>query len=228
MPPEYGAIYPQEGDTAGDAPAGYVTMFADFCGVCNLRLSLMVFVAEVVEWYKLHISQLSPFGMIRVRNFEYTFRALGIEPTVEDFRPFYYMTVSMGFFSFPQRDGSPKLIVPPKGLTKWKTKLFYIKAAAITARLQFRNVTDTIISENISVPRVDTVDWFPRLRIIGWFKLDNSQVWVLRMMLGRMSRNARPVVREKSGGKYLVSCAVSCFLVSFTEFLQMSCQRMLQ
>ncbi|KAM0040432.1 hypothetical protein Hdeb2414_s0012g00393821 [Helianthus debilis subsp. tardiflorus] len=137
--------------------------------------------------------------MIRVRNFEYTFRALCIEPTVRDFRRFYQMTVLMGFFSFHQRDGSPKLMVPPKGMTKWKTQFFYIKAAAVTAKLAFRNVTDTIITETITIPHADTVDWFPRLRIIGWKKLSNSQLWVLRMMLGRVSRKARPVVWEKSG-----------------------------
>ncbi|MFS7901231.1 hypothetical protein Hanom_Chr00s181852g01832171 [Helianthus anomalus] len=32
------------------------------------------------------------------------------------------------------------------------------------------------------------------------------------MMLGRINRKARPVVREKSGGKYPSSYAVSCFL----------------
>ncbi|MFS7997877.1 hypothetical protein Hanom_Chr12g01147131 [Helianthus anomalus] len=79
MPPEYGATYPQEGDTVGDASAGYV-----------------------LEYYKLHISQLSPLGMIRVRNFEYTFRALGIEPIVGDFWRFYQLSVSMGFLSFRQ------------------------------------------------------------------------------------------------------------------------------
>ncbi|KAJ0485494.1 hypothetical protein HanLR1_Chr14g0531331 [Helianthus annuus] len=92
-------------------------------------------------------------------------------------------------------------MLPPKGITKWKTKYFYVNAAAITAKLQFRNVTGTIITENISVPKVDTVDWFPQLRIIGWFKLDNRQLWVLRMMIGRMSREARPVLREKNGAK---------------------------
>ncbi|KAF5819169.1 hypothetical protein HanRHA438_Chr02g0086041 [Helianthus annuus] len=66
MPPEYRATYPQEGDTAGDAPAGYVTMFSDFFGDCNLRLPLTNFVAEVLEYYKLHISQLNPLGMTRV------------------------------------------------------------------------------------------------------------------------------------------------------------------
>ncbi|KAJ0894427.1 hypothetical protein HanPSC8_Chr09g0388961 [Helianthus annuus] len=122
MPREYGAQYPSEGDTGADAPAGYVTMWADFFVDCNLRLPLTVFVVDILEWYKVHISQVSPFGMIRIRNFEFTFRALGIEPTVGDFRRFYQMTVSLGFFSFRQRDGSPKLMTPPKGMTMWKKK----------------------------------------------------------------------------------------------------------
>ncbi|MFS7927302.1 hypothetical protein Hanom_Chr04g00307471 [Helianthus anomalus] len=54
-------------------------------------------------------------------------------------------------------------MVPPKGMMKF----FYVKDATIVARLQFRNVTGTIITENISVTKVGTVDWFPHLRIIG-------------------------------------------------------------
>ncbi|MFS8005647.1 hypothetical protein Hanom_Chr13g01239801 [Helianthus anomalus] len=200
MPPEYGAFHPSEGDTGADAPAGYVTMWADFFGDCNLRLPLTVFVVEVLEWYKIHISQLSPLGMIRIRNFESTFRALGIEPAVGDFRRFYQMTVSLGFFSFRQRDGSPKLMTPPNGMTKWKTKFFYIKAAAIVANMTFRNATETIITKTIAVPSLKTVEWFPRLQTIEWVKLSNTQLWVLRMMLTRRNKKSKPVVREKSGG----------------------------
>ncbi|KAJ0789961.1 hypothetical protein HanPI659440_Chr05g0209541 [Helianthus annuus] len=199
MPSEYGAVYPSEGDTGADAPAGYVTMWSDFFGDCNLRLPLTVFVVEVLEWYKVHISQMSPFGMIRIRNFEFTFRALGIEPTVGDFRRFYQMTVSLGFFSFRQRDGSPKLMTPPKGMTMWKKKFFYIKAVAIAAKMTFRNVTETIIAETIAVPSVKTVEWFPQLQTIESVKLTNTQLWVLRMMLMRRNKKSKPVVREKSG-----------------------------
>ncbi|KAJ0802236.1 hypothetical protein HanPI659440_Chr03g0126861 [Helianthus annuus] len=199
MPPEYGAQYPSEGDTGADAPAGYVTMWADFFGDCNLRLPLTVFVVDVLEWYKVHISQMSPFGMIRICNFEFTFRALGIEPTVGDFRRFYQMTVSLGFFSFRQRDGSPKLMTPPKGMTMWKKKFFYVKAAAIVADMTFRNVTETIIGETIAMPSLKSVQWFPQLQTIESVKLTNTQLWLLRMMLTRRNKNSRPVVREKSG-----------------------------
>ncbi|MFS7893794.1 hypothetical protein Hanom_Chr00s001127g01674401 [Helianthus anomalus] len=194
-----GARYPQEGDTVGDAPTGYVSMFADWFGDCNLWLPMMVFVMEVLEYYKIHISQLSPFGMIRVRNFEYTFRARNLEPLVEDFRRFYQLTEQLGFFSFHVWEGAPKLMSPPKGMTKWKTKFFYVKAVAVTAKLQFRNVRGIIETEQLSTPREGQHSWFSQLRVIGSKKLENEQLWVLQMMLGgRLDRKARLVLQEKN------------------------------
>ncbi|MFS7953198.1 hypothetical protein Hanom_Chr07g00615751 [Helianthus anomalus] len=172
MPEEYGATYPQEGDTAGDAPTGYVSMFLDWFGDCNLWLPLTVFVVEILEYYKLYISQLSPW--------------------------FCQLTVQLGFFSFRQREGAPKLLSPPKGMTKWKTKFFYVKATTITAKLQVRNVKGTIIIENIIAPKAETVDWLLRLCIIGSKKLDNRQLCVLRMMIGRLDWKARPVLWDKN------------------------------
>ncbi|KAJ0882873.1 hypothetical protein HanPSC8_Chr10g0414711 [Helianthus annuus] len=182
MAEEWGATYPQEGDTGADAPAGYITLWAEFFNDGNLRLLVRVFVTEVLEYYHLHISQLSPFWMFRIRNFEYTFRAHGSDVTVENFRRFYQLT----------------LMTPPKGLTQWKRKFFYVKACAVHANMTFRNVNVGITGEDIPVATAKTVDWFSRLRPIELKKLDNNQLWVLRMMLTRPDRKARPVVREKS------------------------------
>ncbi|KAJ0876865.1 hypothetical protein HanPSC8_Chr11g0493341 [Helianthus annuus] len=200
MADEWDATYPQEGDNGADAPAGYITLWADFFNDGNLRLSVTVFVAEVLEYYHLHISQLSPFGMFRIRNFEYTFRAHGLPVTVENFRRFYQLTVNTGFFSFTQRHGSLKLMTPPKGVTGWKKRFFYVKACAVYASMSFRNVNVGVSDEDIPVATAKTVDWFSRLRPIELKKLDNNQLWVLRMMLTRPDRKARPVLREKGGG----------------------------
>ncbi|MFS8024334.1 hypothetical protein Hanom_Chr16g01462021 [Helianthus anomalus] len=70
-----------------------VTLFADFFGNCNLRLSLSAFIADLLEYYRIHISQLSPLGMVRARHLEYCFRSQEIVPTVADFRRFYQMHV---------------------------------------------------------------------------------------------------------------------------------------
>ncbi|KAM0014649.1 hypothetical protein Hdeb2414_s0034g00726201 [Helianthus debilis subsp. tardiflorus] len=199
MADDWKATYPQEGDTGVDAPAGYITLWANFFTEGNLRLPVTVFVAEVLEYYHLHISQLSPFGMFRIRNFEYTFRAHGLDVTVENFQRFYQLTVNTCFFSFNQRHGSLKLMTPPKGVTQWKRKFFYVKACAVYAHMTFRDVNVGVTDEDISVATAKTVEWFSRLRPIELKKLENNQLWVLRMMLTRPYRKARPVLREKSG-----------------------------
>ncbi|KAJ0539180.1 hypothetical protein HanHA300_Chr08g0283421 [Helianthus annuus] len=222
MAKDWDATYPQVGDTGADAPAGYITLWADFFTDGNLRLPVTVFVAEVLEYYHLHISQLSPFGMFRIRNFEYTFRAHGLPITVENFRRFYQLTVNTGFFSFTQRHGSLELMTPPKGVTGWKKRFFYVKACAVYATMSFRNVNVGVSDEDIPVATAKTVDWFSRLRPIELKKLDNDQLWILRMMLSRPDRKERPVLREKGGGKlftlcyfpYFLSLVVTCMHVS--------------
>ncbi|KAJ0959364.1 hypothetical protein HanPSC8_Chr00c155g0805311 [Helianthus annuus] len=131
-------LTPQVGDTGADAPAGYITLWADFFTHGNLRLLVTVFVAEVLEYYHLHISQLSPFGMFRIRNFEYTFRAHGLPISVENFRRFYQLTVNTGFFSFTSKAWESEVMTPPKGVTGWKKRFFYVKACAVYANMSFQ------------------------------------------------------------------------------------------
>ncbi|XP_035839061.1 uncharacterized protein LOC118486608 [Helianthus annuus] len=159
MAKDWNATYPQVGDTGADAPAGYITLWADFFTHGNLRLPVTVFVAEVLEYYHLHISQLSPFGM----------------------------------------HGSLKLMTPPKGVTGWKKRFFYVKACAVYANMSFRNVDVGVSDEDIPVASAKTADWFSRLRPIELKKLDNDQLWILRMMLSRPDRKERPVLREQGG-----------------------------
>ncbi|KAJ0880497.1 hypothetical protein HanRHA438_Chr10g0463811 [Helianthus annuus] len=90
-------------------------------------------------------------------------------------------------------------MTPPKGVSKWKTKFFYVKACAVYTHMTFRDVNVGVTDEDIPVATAKTVDWFSRLQPIELKKLDNNQLWVLRMMLSRPDRKARPVLREKSG-----------------------------
>ncbi|KAF5808875.1 hypothetical protein HanXRQr2_Chr04g0150531 [Helianthus annuus] len=99
IPDEYGAIYPKDGETTADAPVG-VKLFSKFFVLGNFWLSLTVFMAELLEYYRIHISQLSPLGMVRARHFEYYFRSQNIEPTLENFWRFYQLHVQLGFYSF--------------------------------------------------------------------------------------------------------------------------------
>ncbi|MFS7985905.1 hypothetical protein Hanom_Chr11g01004171 [Helianthus anomalus] len=69
FPDSWGATYPEEGQTAAQAPAGYITLFWDYFSVGNFRLPVTRFFLEILEYYKFHISQLHPIRMVRIRHF---------------------------------------------------------------------------------------------------------------------------------------------------------------
>ncbi|KAM0031881.1 hypothetical protein Hdeb2414_s0017g00514301 [Helianthus debilis subsp. tardiflorus] len=71
FPENWVAQYPEVGQTAADAPAGYVTLFWDFFCAGNFRLPVTKFFLEILEYYKFHISQMNPIGMVTVRYFEF-------------------------------------------------------------------------------------------------------------------------------------------------------------
>ncbi|KAM0028509.1 hypothetical protein Hdeb2414_s0018g00514781 [Helianthus debilis subsp. tardiflorus] len=184
MPAAFGVTYPQEGETASDALAGYVSMFAD---------------RFVLQYPHCQPSQL---GMVHARHFEYLFRSHNIVPLVEDFRRFYQMTVTLGFFSFSLRKVAPKLMTAPKGLTKWKAKFFYVKEAAVTCKLHFRNMTGNIATKQLSTPVVGEQAWLGYLRVVPLKALGNRQLQYLHMMLwGKPGQKTKLVLKENGEGK---------------------------
>ncbi|KAJ0605622.1 hypothetical protein HanHA300_Chr02g0065051 [Helianthus annuus] len=89
FPPEWDARYPAQGQTAADAPPGYITLYEDFFLQGNFRLPATNFMGHILHHYNFHLSQMSPPGMVRVRHFEFLCHSHGIEPSVDKFRAFY-------------------------------------------------------------------------------------------------------------------------------------------
>ncbi|MFS7956172.1 hypothetical protein Hanom_Chr07g00651451 [Helianthus anomalus] len=77
FPSEWDARYPGQNQTAADAPPGYITLFEDFFLQGNFRLPATEFMAHILQYNGFHISQMSPPGMVRVRNFEFLCRSHG-------------------------------------------------------------------------------------------------------------------------------------------------------
>ncbi|KAM0041341.1 hypothetical protein Hdeb2414_s0011g00365221 [Helianthus debilis subsp. tardiflorus] len=113
--------YPDGGQTAADAPAGYITLFWDYFAKGNFRLPVTRSSLEILAYYKFHISQMHPIGMVRIRHFEFLCRSMHIEPTVNRFRVLYQMRCSQGFYFFAQRASAKKILLnPPKSFHDWK------------------------------------------------------------------------------------------------------------
>ncbi|MFS7936593.1 hypothetical protein Hanom_Chr05g00417391 [Helianthus anomalus] len=131
FPAEWDAQYPQQGQTATDAPPIYITLFADFFIDGNFRLPATHFMAAILYYYGFHISQLSPTGIVRNRHIEFICRSQGLEPSVEKFRVFYQLIRNMGFYSFALHSVKKILINPQKSFHDWTMKFFFIRVKDI-------------------------------------------------------------------------------------------------
>ncbi|KAJ0635459.1 hypothetical protein HanOQP8_Chr17g0651061 [Helianthus annuus] len=160
FPAEWDVRYPQQGQTAADAPPGYITLFADFFIDGKFRLPATHFMATILHFYRFHISQMNPMGMVRVRHFEFVWRSQGQEPSVEKFRVFYQLICNMGFYSFALRNVKKILINLPKSFHDWKMKFFFVKEEVIPIAMIFQE-SDKIEKEELPIPK--SADWYMRL-----------------------------------------------------------------
>ncbi|XP_021974836.1 uncharacterized protein LOC110869944 [Helianthus annuus] len=154
FPPEWDARYQAQGQTAADAPPGYITLYEDLFLQGNFRLPATNFMGSILHHYNFHLSQMSPPGMIRVRHFEFLCRSHGIEPTVEKFRAFYQLQRKMGFFSFASRGAAKKILLnPPKNFHDWKPKFFFIREEVLPIAMPFRDWTEPVLKEDLPIPK---------------------------------------------------------------------------
>ncbi|KAJ0779849.1 hypothetical protein HanPI659440_Chr06g0231041 [Helianthus annuus] len=181
FPVSWGAIYPQEGQTTAQAPASYITLFWDYFAKGNFRLPATKFVLEVLSYYKFHISQLNPMGMVLIRHFEFLCQLMHIEPLVDRFRVLYLLHCSQAFYSFAQRPTAKKiLLVPPKSFHEWKTKFFYIKTGVIPMKMSFRGAED-ILSETLKTS--ETEIWYQDIKDVPSIELPEKDLVAARMSL---------------------------------------------
>ncbi|KAJ0532131.1 hypothetical protein HanIR_Chr09g0393321 [Helianthus annuus] len=221
FPENWGALYPEEGQTAADALAGYITLFWDFFCEGNFHLPVAKFFLEILEYYKFHISQLRPIGMVRVRHFEFVCRTMHIEPTVLRFRIFHQMHCSQGFYSFVQRASAKKILQhPPKSFHDWKQKIFFIKAGVIPMRMVLRGKEDVPI-EMIQTP-VDE-NWYQDLKNVPNIALlEKALVGAIMSLNWKMDREDKPVYTEDGKGKIGILPLLPFFFLNLL-FLPCSC-----
>ncbi|KAJ0575478.1 hypothetical protein HanIR_Chr05g0213161 [Helianthus annuus] len=197
FPPEWDARYPAQGQTAADAPPGYITLYEDFFLQGNFRLPATNFLGNILHYYNFHLSQMSPPGMVRVRHFEFLCRSHGIEPTVEKFRAFYQLQRTMGFFSFASRGAAKKILLnPPKSFHDWKPKFFFIREEVLPIAMPFRDWTEAVLKEDLPIPKQAL--WYQQLtptpnRVFG------ENVLVAAQMSDRWSPDSKEVPVLKIG-----------------------------
>ena len=102
-------VHPEAPDVdacIADFPKGKIGLYTRFFEYANYRVPISIFLSNVLNHYRLHISQLHCIGAAKISNFEVNCRLLAIEPTVNLFRAFYHTTWSHGWVSFAKHPGS--------------------------------------------------------------------------------------------------------------------------
>ncbi|MFS7888846.1 hypothetical protein Hanom_Chr00s000002g01599871 [Helianthus anomalus] len=120
--PEWNPMIPSKKDTIFPLKQGKITLFSDFFKFCNFRLPITKFCKSVLDEYQIHISQMHPLGLVKLRHFEFSYIALGHIPEITVFRAFF-------------------VLIPASSRDKdWKKKFFYIDASVIPGEMYWREM----------------------------------------------------------------------------------------
>ncbi|GJY36270.1 hypothetical protein Tco_0421648 [Tanacetum coccineum] len=130
IPDEVHPAAPGRDRTITQFPEGKVGVYTRLFDYCGYRIPLTKFFVSVLKYFRIHISQLSPFGAARISHFEVLTRVLDLGPSVAVFRAFYTRIYSDGLFSFAKRSLSAPscLSKPPDSIKNWADHFFWVDA----------------------------------------------------------------------------------------------------
>ncbi|MFS7902765.1 hypothetical protein Hanom_Chr01g00015111 [Helianthus anomalus] len=140
---EWNPVLPSKTDMAFPLKEGKITLFSDFFKFCNFRLPITKFCKLVLDHCRIHISQLHPLVLVKLRQFEFACEALGHIPELIVFRDFFILVWKSFFFTFDRRDTDVSCLrdIPTSSKDKdWKKNFFYIDAAVIPGEMHWRDM----------------------------------------------------------------------------------------
>ncbi|GKA32577.1 hypothetical protein Tco_0718944 [Tanacetum coccineum] len=125
-------VVPAASASIADFPEGKVGVYTRFFEFANQRVPLSLFMCNVLNHYRLHISQLHCIGAAKITNFEVNCRLLAINPTVHLFRAFYHTSWSNGWVSFSKRAGRLQCYTEKlDALRRWREMFFWVDDALV-------------------------------------------------------------------------------------------------
>ncbi|GKC70648.1 hypothetical protein Tco_1116531 [Tanacetum coccineum] len=146
IPSKYDVILPISTQTIFDAPPGYVGLYTHSFSLANLMLPLTDFFCEVLQYFKVYISRLNPFGCAKLTTFIIMCKAYGCEPSVDLFRGaipriWYRFSFCLSEYGFSKDVKEPK--VQPAEITtdsgeSSKAGVFVVHPGSVAARIKER------------------------------------------------------------------------------------------
>ncbi|MFS7937205.1 hypothetical protein Hanom_Chr05g00424891 [Helianthus anomalus] len=114
-------------------------LYTRICNFANYRVPFTRFLMKVLQFFRVHLCQVNPFGLSRVNHFEISFRALNRKPDLNVFRYFYKFITAGGWYTFAHRKGIPSPSGDEKfSLKNWKDNFFWLDDLCLPAGMAWR------------------------------------------------------------------------------------------
>ncbi|MFS8008927.1 hypothetical protein Hanom_Chr14g01278621 [Helianthus anomalus] len=131
LPEKDKAIYPFVPEKIGV----YTRMF-DYC---NYRLPLTKFLVRVLLFHEVHLSQMNPFGLAKVCQFELACRSLDSDPDLDVFRALYKLNRSGDWYTFEvQKKNACCYSWITTSLKDWKDRFFLVDDRCVPTEMTWR------------------------------------------------------------------------------------------
>ncbi|KAL8257335.1 hypothetical protein R6Q59_029376 [Mikania micrantha] len=144
---EFSPTLPSSKQCISDCPPGFVALYTRFFEFSNLRLPLTLFCCNAIEYYRLSLSQLAPFGVSKITHFEMACRALDIPSTMAMFRRVFNLAKNGAWFTVQHRkmvEESQFVYSVNPSVKDWKNRFFWVSAKILPFEPLFRDPNEPV------------------------------------------------------------------------------------
>ncbi|GJY13597.1 hypothetical protein Tco_0382906 [Tanacetum coccineum] len=120
-----------------NSPAGKIAIYTRFFDFANFRIPLFRFLADVLEYFRINLSQLSAIAAAKISHFEILCHVHGYVSTVGLFRRFYVNSKNKGWLSFSKRSENALVChtKPLDSLKNWNNSFFWVDASVFPSSI---------------------------------------------------------------------------------------------
>ncbi|KAJ0683920.1 hypothetical protein HanLR1_Chr11g0385581 [Helianthus annuus] len=139
IPLDLHPVLPSKDESIYPFRSGKFPFYTRVCNFANYRVPFSRFLIRVLQFFRVHICQVNPFGLSRVNHFEISCRAQNQRPDLDVFRYFYKYISAGDWYTFAHRKGIP----PPSGderssLKNWKDNFFWLDDRCLPVEMAWR------------------------------------------------------------------------------------------
>ncbi|KAJ0740140.1 hypothetical protein HanOQP8_Chr06g0213541 [Helianthus annuus] len=115
---------------------GVYTRMFDYC---NYRIPLTKFLIRVLMFHEVHLTQMNPFGLAKVCQFELACCGLALDPDLDVFRAFYKLNQTGDWYTFEVWNKNATCFSwITSSLNDWKDRFFLVDDRCVPVEMAWR------------------------------------------------------------------------------------------